>query len=124
MTPGKGVSMFTQCDVENIGMSLSSEWNSKFQQHLQISFDYYYAAESEWNCSGYCNISDFFTFTNISKGPPLKNCTKAGYDYVEAMFPRWAAISFVQAVVLVFGLLASCSICFSKPKSKKYSELA
>mmetsp|Transcript_48674 Transcript_48674/g.35832 ORF Transcript_48674/g.35832 Transcript_48674/m.35832 type:complete len:91 (+) Transcript_48674:580-852(+) len=69
------------------------------------------ATETEFQCAGLCELSKFYTFSEVGLGPPYQNCTQAINDYVSSKFPLWAAFFFIFAITLACGIVASFMIC-------------
>jgi hypothetical protein len=69
-------------------------------------------AESKLGCGGMCTPALFYTTTDISEGPPTKECISAALEELENAPKAAAAFSIICGLVM---LLASCSsfpLCF------------
>mmetsp|Transcript_42443 Transcript_42443/g.31093 ORF Transcript_42443/g.31093 Transcript_42443/m.31093 type:complete len:148 (+) Transcript_42443:398-841(+) len=111
MEPGKGVKDASDCLLKETALNALGFIMPDLKQDLIDAIYLATAGEIEFDCGGYCNISDFYMFSDISKGPPPRNCSYGSYKYIEDTFPKWAYICFLEAFLSIFGLIVSCKTC-------------
>jgi len=67
------------------------------------------AVETDFGCAGMCGESSFYSFSEVSRGPPTQNCSIAVTNFVSEVsssakgwFWSFASIIFVCGVYLSF----------------------
>ncbi|TNV78053.1 hypothetical protein FGO68_gene16332 [Halteria grandinella] len=63
--------------------------------------------EKFFDCSGICTKSNFYSLTDISRGPPAQNCVDAINDYVTSYSTSMAGISIAVGILLMLGVVGS-----------------
>ena len=72
--------------------------------------------EKYFDCSGICTKSVFYALTDITHGPPTKNCVDAINDYVTSYSSMMAGISITVGLLLTLGVVGSMIVicCISR----------
>lgn len=72
VTGDMGESKITECAAHNFPKQVKSDMNH-YKGLMTI-------IETDFNCAGMCNLSDFYLFTNVNRGIPKHTCKTALSD--------------------------------------------
>mmetsp|Transcript_12212 Transcript_12212/g.8889 ORF Transcript_12212/g.8889 Transcript_12212/m.8889 type:complete len:110 (+) Transcript_12212:495-824(+) len=71
---------------------------------------YLEAIETKFECAAMCEESDFFTFSNISNGPPDHNCSSAVKHYMSRKVPILLFVFFFSSIFMVSGFVYAIKV--------------
>ena len=85
-----------------------------------MAFNALGAVERKFECAKFCGSSMFYTFSNVSMGPPHQNCSEGLQEYVDDNFPIWSVEALIFSGMMLCGIIGT--IAKIKRDSKKYAK--
>jgi hypothetical protein len=77
--------------------------------------------ETEYDCAGICTLPDFFLFSDVGKGTPLKLCKDVSVSEVHKNIWKYAYICFAASGLGLIGLTMAITICLFNGAKPKYT---
>ncbi len=118
-----GVSNFQSCN-ETLVITIIDESGiaGPYADNITESMLALQYMETAFGCAGMCELSSFYTFSNLDQSPPVINCTLAVEKIIDENFIIYGVISFVIGGALFMGLAASFITCCCYKKRDGYME--
>eukprot|EP00347_Sterkiella_histriomuscorum_P007117 403350199 len=109
LTSANGVQNFPQCSSARLVDY--TFWGTEWNVNKTKGFRALKAVENQFECASMCKTSYLYTFSDVSKGLPYRNCTTGVKDYIDKNFPIWAGMFLWFACAILCGLVASFIMC-------------
>lgn len=103
-------------------MNLVLGANTNFTNNITFAFNILGAVETDFNCAGFCRTSKYFTFSNVTRGPPTQSCTVAINEWMSSAVTL-ASVFFWIFFVLTLAAFVLTIVLTRKPISELESPL-
>eukprot|EP00347_Sterkiella_histriomuscorum_P004822 403358957 len=98
-TSPEGAINFQQCPFNAINQ-IHYAVNNRSVSEVFHKISLLEALETDLNCASMCGDSRFYTFSNVTKGPPLHNCTTSANMLLERV--SYFGVSWCSMLALLF----------------------
>eukprot|EP00349_Pseudokeronopsis_sp_Brazil_P002323 CAMPEP_0202972094 /NCGR_PEP_ID=MMETSP1396-20130829/33330_1 /ASSEMBLY_ACC=CAM_ASM_000872 /TAXON_ID= /ORGANISM="Pseudokeronopsis sp., Strain Brazil" /LENGTH=87 /DNA_ID=CAMNT_0049702131 /DNA_START=643 /DNA_END=903 /DNA_ORIENTATION=- len=82
------------------------------------------ALEHDLSCAGMCKSSHLYSFSQVSEGPPPRNCSVAAEDLVDKISTRAMVWGWLLGGLLLMCALFSCLVWLWKDETYDISLLS
>jgi hypothetical protein len=74
--------------------------------------------ETHFVCAGFCDISEFYTFSDVGLGPPTIGCVDAVTNSLSSSLLLYGGVTLGVASLFLFGIISTCITCCCYDKTE------
>ncbi len=118
MTSPTGYSAWPECPASSKAINLAQNFKLPYADDVNMGLQALGGVELDFQCGGFCRRSKFFTFSDISMGPPTQNCVNniSSVLYKAEIYTLIAGIVFI--ITNLIGMIQAFRVGFASKNAE------